>query len=106
MAPLVGSGLWFGSSSRGFGVFALGNGAPTTNIFTYANAAVAASTNLTANLYAGAATGNSTEGVFAIGNITPTTNIFTYANAAVAASTNLTANLYAGTATSASPGGF
>ena len=102
MAPLVGSGLWFGTSSRGFGVFAIGNTTLTTNIFTYSSAAVAASTNLTSNSEYGAATGNSTEGVFALGyagtSPSPTTNIFTYANAAVAASTNLTSGTSDGAA--------
>ena len=106
MSPLVGSGVWFGSGSGGKGVFSLGYPNPTTNIYTYSSNGVATGTNLTANLYLGAAAGNSTLGIFAIGNATTTTNIYTYSSNGVATGTNLTADLNAGAATSTYPGGF
>ena len=62
MAPLVGSGLWFGSSN-GRGIFALGNTTVTTNIYTYSSNGVTTGTNLTAILYLGAAA-SSTPGGF------------------------------------------
>ena len=106
MAPLVGSGVWFGSSNNGRGIFAIGNGTVTTNIYTYSNNAVATGTNLTADSSYGAAAGNSTLGIFAIGNDTVTTNIYTYSNNAVATGTNLTADSDGGAAASTTPGGF
>ena len=109
MAPLVGSGLWFGSTGNARGIFALGfDGSaysPTTNIYTYANNGVVTGTNLTANLTGGAAAGNSTLGIFALGS-GATTNIYTYANNGVVTGTSLTVNLTGGAATSSTPGGF
>ena len=106
MAPLVGSGLWFGSSgNNGRGIFAIGNTTTTTNIYTYANNAVTTGTNLTATLYKGSAAGNSTLGIFALGNTTAT-NIYTYSSNGVTTGTNLTAILYLGAAASSTPGGF
>ena len=106
MAPLVGSGLWFGSSgNNGRGIFAIGNTTTTTNIYTYANNAVTTGTNLTAGVYEGAATGNSTLGIFAMGGGT-NTSVYTYKNNGVTTGTSLTADLRIGTAASTSPGGF
>ena len=63
MAPLVGSGLWFGSSSsNGRGIFALGN-TTATNIYTYSSNGVTTGTSLAAILYLGAAA-SSTPGGF------------------------------------------
>ena len=110
MAPLVGSGLWFGSTGNARGIFAIGNTTVTTNIYTYASNGVTTGTNLTADSEGGAAAGNSTLGIFALGYSgsahTPTTNVYTYATNGVATGTNLTGYFDAGAATSTSPGGF
>ena len=110
MAPLVGSGLWFGSTGNARGIFAIGNITVTTNIYTYANNGVTTGTNLTADSEGGAAAGNSTLGIFALGYsgsaYTPTTNVYTYASNGVTTGTNLTADVNFGIATSSTPGGF
>ena len=106
MAPLVGSGLWFGSSSsNGRGIFALGDAAVTTNIYTYSSNGVTTGTSLTAASVWGAAAGNSTLGIFALGNTTAT-NIYTYSSNGVTTGTSLAAILYLGAAASSTPGGF
>ena len=66
MAPLVGSGLWFGSTGNARGIFALGfDGSvytPTTNIYTYSSNGVVTGTSLTADLTSGAAASSSPGG--------------------------------------------
>ena len=66
MAPLVGSGVWFGSTGNARGIFALGfdgsSYTPTTNVYTYSNNGVATGTNLTADLTSGAAASSSPGG--------------------------------------------